>query len=1048
MNLNPKRFITLIWSGLMLSALPLRGEVVVASYHSATDVPVTSANYTATGNSVDISLNFAPAVGTSLTVVNNTGTDAIHGTFDNLGQWQAVNLTSGGVVYRFVANYFGGTGNDLVLQWGSNRLVAWGANTYGVLGSFITESCNVPVPVDMSGTPADKIIVANASGGAHRIALCSDGFLAAWGFNKYGQLGNNSTSSSSVPAWVDRSGVLVGKTVIAIAAGNVHSLALCADGTLAAWGSNSYGQLGNHSTFNSSVPVLVDQTGILADKTVIAIAAGSTTSFALCADGTVASWGDNTNGRLGNNSTNHSSAPVWVDRSGVLAGKSVVALDAGEYFTLVLCQDGTLATWGDNNYNQLGNNNTINSGVPVLVNQTGVLAGKTPVAISAGDRHAMVLCSDGKMAAWGNNSSGQLGNNTMISSGVPVAVTQTGALSGKTVVAIATGGYHSLALCADGYLAAWGDNSTGALGVGNTTSRSTPAAVYQSGLVTGESITTVNGGSAYSLAMVAMPPPPAATSLAATTVLDTSAIIRGSVNANGTSTAISFEYGLTTSYGASVSATSASASGTVTTAANAALNSLRSGTTYHYRIVAVSTGGTVKGADMTFTTSTLATLSSLMLNGATLHPAFSNLTTSYATTVPFATTSLTMTPVVAHPGASVSVAGVTVMTGATTAPLALTTGANRIDVVVTAAGGGNTQTYSVMVTRLPQTFTFNSATDVPVTADGFVATGNAPPLILNYTPVPGTRLTVVNNTGQGLIAGTFANLAQGQRVQLTYAGITYIFVANYFGGTGNDLVLQWANTRLLDWGYNNYGQLGNNSTTYSRLAVPVDMSGVLAGKTVVGTATGNYHSLALRSDGTLVSWGYNNYGQLGNNSIIDSSAPVLVDQSGVLAGKTIAVIAAGASHNLALCTDGTLVSWGYNSSGQLGNNTTTNAMVPVAVDLTGVLADKTIVVIAAGGTHSLVLCSDGTLAAWGSNAYGQLGSNVPQAYSSVPVVVTLTGVLAGRTVAAIAAGGSHSLALCTDGTLVSWGHNTYGQLGNNSTTTSRIPVLVCRALNN
>ena len=101
---------------LPLFWMPVSAETVTADFGSADTVPVTAAGYTAAGGTVEITLNFAPAAGTALTLVNNTGADSIHGTFDNLGQWQPVDLTYGGVVYRFVANYFGGTGNDLVLQ--------------------------------------------------------------------------------------------------------------------------------------------------------------------------------------------------------------------------------------------------------------------------------------------------------------------------------------------------------------------------------------------------------------------------------------------------------------------------------------------------------------------------------------------------------------------------------------------------------------------------------------------------------------------------------------------------------------------------------------------------------------------------------------------------------------------------------------------------------------------------------------------------------------------------------------------------------------------
>lgn len=108
----------------LCAALPLlmfsaRAAVVSATYNSPVDVPVTAASYTATGNTVNFTLNHAPATGANLTVVNNTGLPFIQGTFDNLTQGQAVALVYAGITYDFVTNYYGGTGNDLVLLgWG------------------------------------------------------------------------------------------------------------------------------------------------------------------------------------------------------------------------------------------------------------------------------------------------------------------------------------------------------------------------------------------------------------------------------------------------------------------------------------------------------------------------------------------------------------------------------------------------------------------------------------------------------------------------------------------------------------------------------------------------------------------------------------------------------------------------------------------------------------------------------------------------------------------------------------------------------------------
>src|SRR3569623_1246996 len=98
-----------------------RADVLNVTYNSAADIPISLGSYVATGNTINLTLNFAPATGTNLTVVNNTGIDFVQGTFSNLAQGQIITLNYGGVSYRYVANYFGGTGNDLVLQWADVR---------------------------------------------------------------------------------------------------------------------------------------------------------------------------------------------------------------------------------------------------------------------------------------------------------------------------------------------------------------------------------------------------------------------------------------------------------------------------------------------------------------------------------------------------------------------------------------------------------------------------------------------------------------------------------------------------------------------------------------------------------------------------------------------------------------------------------------------------------------------------------------------------------------------------------------------------------------
>jgi hypothetical protein len=195
---------------------------------------------------------------------------------------------------------------------------------------------------------------------------------------------------------------------------------------------------------------------------------------------------------------------------------------------------------------------------------------------------------------------------------------------------------------------------------------------------------------------------------------------------------------------------------------------------------------------------------------------------------------------------------------------------------------------------------------------------------------------------------------------------------------------------------------------------------------VVAISCGVYHSLALKSDGTVWAWGANDYGQLGNSAASDSSAPVQVSGlSGVIA------IAGGSRHSLALKSDGTVWAWGANDYGQLGNGTTVGSSTPVQVSgLSGVTS------IAAGDYHTLALKSDGTLWAWGRNDAGQLGNGTTVG-SSTPVQVS-----ALSNVTAVAGGRMHTVAQKQDGTVWTWGDNYFGQLGNGTTTNSASPVNV------
>jgi hypothetical protein len=230
------------------------------------------------------------------------------------------------------------------------------------------------------------------------------------------------------------------------------------------------------------------------------------------------------------------------------------------------------------------------------------------------------------------------------------------------------------------------------------------------------------------------------------------------------------------------------------------------------------------------------------------------------------------------------------------------------------------------------------------------------------------------------------------------------------------------------WGSNFYGQLGDGSTT-NRTA-PVQVSGHATDWAAV--AAGASHTCAVRTDHTLWCWGLNGNGEFGNGTTTDSPVPVQVG------GHTAdwAAVAAGTGNTCAVKTDHTLWCWGSDFYGQLGDGSTTNRTAPVQVS--GHATDWAAVAAgAAGASHICAVRANGTLWCWGDNTYDQLGDGTT---TGSPVPVQVSGHATDW--AAVTAGGIHTCAVKTDHTLWCWGDNTYGQVGDGSTTTRTVPVQV------
>ncbi len=296
----------------------------------------------------------------------------------------------------------GGTHTLAVTGENGGSVWAWGNNGYGQLGDTTTTARKTPVRVaNITG------VTAVAGGGQHSLALKSDGTVWGWGYNGYGQLGDSTTTNRTAPV---QTSSLAGMTEVA--AGGSHSVALKSDGTVWTWGFNGYGQLGNNGTTNSAVPVQVPSLTGMKE-----VAAGGSHSVALKSDGTVWTWGYNSLGQLGNNSTVNSAVPVAVVMADGTPLSNVTAISAGLDHTVALKLDGTVWSWGFNGFGQLGNNDIRSStgfrSTPVQAVYLDANNAPQPltniVKIIAIGHHAIAIDGAGTVWTWGDNKYEQLG---------------------------------------------------------------------------------------------------------------------------------------------------------------------------------------------------------------------------------------------------------------------------------------------------------------------------------------------------------------------------------------------------------------------------------------------------------------------------------------------------------------------------------------------------------------------------------------------------------------------------------------------------------------
>lgn len=710
-----------------------------------------------------------------------------------------------------------------------------------------------------------------AAGNDHTCALTTVGAVQCWGDNADGQVGDGSDFPSRPPVDV----VGLAANIIDIATGGNHSCALRNNGTMHCWGRNSQGQLGDGTTNERLVPVAV--VGLPAGAT--AITAGESHTCARFANGNLACWGRNDRGQLGNGTNTEQRTPTLVTDLAALT----VEVVAGFGHTCARLVDGNVQCWGDNSQGQLGNGTQSNSNTPVTV----IGLSHQAIALAAGFYHTCAVLADGDVECWGDNVRGQLGDGTRDDRDQPVAVQ---ALS-DDIASLAAGRYHTCGLAIDGDVHCWGSSNRGQLGNGSLESSRTPLRVR----ALGEDATAIVAGEEHTCAIPAS----------------------GGVRCWGSNRDRQLGEGSPGLYSVPQLLIPNRTAG-----ATAAINGipLIVPGRYHTCMLTMQRGVQCWGRN-------------------------SDGQVGDGSTIPRSTP----VDVVGLEGGIVAVAlGAEHSCALRQAGTVACWGSNQHGQL----GDGSTEKRTS-----------------PVAVNGITGGVAAIATGANHTCalVQGGAVKCWGENSAGQLGdGTTVSTSFPVDV-IGLSGATALAA-----GTAHTCAL--ASSGVQCWGENTNGQLGDGTTTNRSTPGPVSD---LPSGTVAVLATGDRHT-CVAVNGDVYCWGDNRDGQLGNGTQVDQSTLVAVQ--GVVG--SVRLLSAGASHSCGLTTGNALYCWGGNEQSQLGDGTTADRSTAAVVD--GLAAN--VLALQSGGFHNCALVTGNRPLCWGSDSDGQLATGV-LAQSAVPLAL-------------------------------------------------------------
>ena len=859
---------------------------------------------------------------------------------------------------------------------------------------------------DAGGLPGvlkGKVLSSLSSGNAHSCVI-ADGAAYCWGSNGNGQLGDGTTQSRDVPTLVGGE-ALAGQTVTALSAGIDHTCAI-ASGAAYCWGNNDYGQLGDNTTTSSRSPVVV--TGALAATLPTQINAGYSNSCAIAADQAYC-WGDNSSGELGDGTrTGNRKTSALV--GGILATAPVTAIRPGRFQTCAIAGDAALC-WGNNSEGFLG---VSTSEMYVLTPSAVVgLPDAQPVTSISSSNGTQCAVAGAIVLCWGRNGNGQLGSESAPGGSVtPIALA--GALTGLDATAVTVGEIHACAI-ADGKPYCWGTNVFSELGDGGSVTQRSPVAAVTNGALSGEIITEVSAGRWHSCALSdgagycwgrndsgelgngaagAASPTPTSVSTKAFSewVCPTGAILTGDTCSLTPATTYYYQLSYT------VGEWTAPSSGwlPVATTAPAAAGSPSRGAASTSTALSVDWPDASWGAGIDPSYTLQRSLSADGSDPTTVYTG-ADLTKTDAGGLSGDIRGQTVTSVSAGFSHTCALAGGSAYCWGENDYGQLGDGTTITKPTPTAVGGlldGKTVTtisageYYTCATAEGQAYCWgtndhgqlgdNTTTNhlTPERVEGELASKSN---VTSISASQSSTCAVADARAYCWGANWWGQLGIGTTDQQL---VPIALVGDLIGKTvtsitaGNTHTCAIADGSVYCSGSNWYRQLGTGTDDEMELT-PLPVIGLPAGTTRVDSANGFSCAVAA---GAVYCWGGNGNGQVGDGTTAWRATPTAV--GGLLVGQTATDVSVDSYHACAAAS-GVAYCWGLNGSSQLGDGTTTSSYLPREVVRTGVLADQNVAVVDAAVNGTCAIAA-GSVYCWGNNASGQLGDG-STTNSEVPV---------------------------------------------------------------